>query len=238
MKRLSVVTLLLVVLAGCGPAQTVTVPQTVLADRPITVQVPVTVEVEVQVEVPVTVLVQPTARPTAVPTVAPTAEANPAIAANYVISQTQGGVSIRLLRVVCGDRDALAPKVGLEDSEYFDDMETACEFLLEVRNDAGKTISVYPDQGQVVIGDEQVEPLDFHGGIRSMEDISGDFLPGVRRIGGFWFGLRRVVWSDITKIVYTVNAPVDEDWDHLGADYYFEIDTTGWTYVPIPDKWE
>jgi hypothetical protein len=235
MKKLPVVVACILLLVSCGPAQTVTVPVTVLADRPITVQVPVTVEVPVQV--PVTVLVQPTARPTAVPTVVPTPAAEQAIAANFVVSQTQSGVSINLLRVLCGSYDALAKKVGLADDSDFDGMETVCEFILEVRNSTDKNILIYPDQGQVVIGDEQVEPLDFHGGLQNLEDISGEFLPGVRRIGGFWFGLRRISWDTITKITYTVGSAFDKGFQDLGEDFYFEIGTTGWKFEPIPDKW-
>lgn len=233
-KSLVALAILVLVLAACGPAQVETIRETV-----VTIQVPATVEVPVVVtqEVPVTVIVVPTARATTAPTPAPTSEAVPEIAANYVVSQTQGGVTISIVRVVCGDRDYLAPKVGLDKSSEFDNVKTACEFILEVKNASGHTIHIYPDQGQVVIGDEQIEPLtDYHGSITSMEDISGEIKDGVRRVGGFWFGVRRTAWNEIARIGFYVGAAVDESFKRLGDDFSFEISTEGWGLAPLPDE--
>jgi hypothetical protein len=233
MRRAMLFVVMFVLLAGCGPAQTINVPVTVLVNAPMTV--PVTVPVTVEVVSRVTVLVRPTAlpKPTATPTLKP--EEVPAIAANFITSQTQGGMVITMSRVLCGDGAYFREKAKLS-GDKFETVATACEFVLEVYNGSDKLLRVYPDQGQVIIGDEQVEPMDYFASIGNMEDISGDFYPGVRRIGGFWLGLKRITWDQIKQVTFIVNAPTDSDFNRQGDQFYFEISCEGWGYEPFPEE--
>jgi hypothetical protein len=216
-----------------GPPATVlvTVVHTEIAE------VPVTVEVEVEVEV--TVVATPTPEPTNTPTPEPAQGDVLAIAANYVETQVQGGLEIQLVRVLCMDSEYFRNLQDMSVAEYsetYGDTPTMCEFVLEINNTADGQRTIYPDQGTVIIGDEQVElnPFDIEG-IKGLEDVSGDLYPGVRRVGGFWFGINRSTWDQITNITYVIDAPVDEDWNRQGEDFRFEIDTTGWGFEPFPE---
>jgi hypothetical protein len=216
-----------------GPPATVlvTVVHTEIAE------VPVTVEVEVEVEV--TVVTTPTPRPTSTPTPEPARGDELAFAANYVATQTQGGLEIQLVRVLCMDSSHFRDVLDISNTEFsedYGDVPTMCEFILEVSNTADSQRTIYPDQGTVIIGDEQIElkPFDMWS-IEGLEDVSGDLYPGVRRVGGFWFGINRSTWDQITSITYVIDSPVDEDWDRQGEDFRFEIDTAGWGFEPYPE---
>ncbi|MBN1485307.1 MAG: hypothetical protein JXA37_11360 [Chloroflexia bacterium] len=237
MKKVLLGTVLVLLLAGCGETVQVNVPVTVPVKETVEVKVdvpvPITVEVPVtvQVDVPVTklVVVTPTPEPT------PEERKEQGIAANYVMTQEQGGIEITLVRVLCGDAAYWKETNPALDSDQFANSITVCEFVLEVVNNSDIVLTVYPDQGEVIIGDEQVEPWDFFASIDSLEDISDDYQPGVKRVGGFWLGLRRTKWDEITQIIYTVGSPIDEEWDRHGEDWYFKISTEGWGFEAVPD---
>ena len=245
-KSLVPAVLVLLLLIACQP-------QTIEVDREVEVTVITEVEIEVErtvivketVEVPVTRVV--TATPTNTPEPTPTPEVpviaavEGAIAANYLGMQDQGGVELEMVRVLCKDiekfrSDHLASGVSESDMEEFSSSVTACEFILRITNNTEGAVTLYPNQGQVLINGEQIEPWGFFGTVGDpFEDTSGEIHAGVTRIGGFWFGVRRSAFDEVGTIKYIVSAPVDDDWDSLGEDFTFEISTDGWEFETIPD---
>jgi hypothetical protein len=99
-----------------------------------------------------------------------------------------------------GAQDALAPLPGWKD------MRTMGIIILEVINTTNKKISVYPNQGTVIAGSEQVD-VD----IWLSEDVGGDFFDGVKKEGGVVFGLKQADVLALDSVRYVVSAPVETD---------------------------
>lgn len=241
-KRIALTLFLLAVLApGCAEPEPQTVevtrevevPQTVEVTREVTQEVTRMVEQEVTREVEVTRLV------TAEPSATPTARASSVeFAANYVATQEQGGVEIELVRVLCMARAAYQEEFDVPDDElesWLGDPKTVCEFILKVQNKADGARNIYPDQGDVIIGDEQIDILGQSAPISNLEDISGEMQPGIMRIGGFWFGVRRSEVDEIDRMTYIIDAPSDEDYSTRGSQFRFEFSTEEWGFEPLPE---
>jgi hypothetical protein len=237
---------LVVMVAGCAEVEPQTievtreveVPQIVEVTREVTRQVTQVVQEVVTEEVEVTRLV----------TVAPTPTATSAVsvdekfAANYVATQEQGGVRIELTRVLCMSREAFQEERDISDEQWeeegkpwFGDPKSMCEFVLTVKNDSGGVRNIYPDQADVIIGNEQIDLLSASLPIPSWEDVSGELQPGVVRIGGFWFSVKRAEVSEIDQVTYIIDPPSDADYSSHGSEFRFEFSTEGWGFEPLPE---
>lgn len=233
---------LLVLMAACAEPEPeevevtreVEVPQTVEVTQEVTRQVTEVVREVVTDEVEVTRLV--TAEPSAVPTASVSGQEE--FAANYVATQEQGGVVIELSRVLCMSRQRMIQEFEEITDETFErdlgGAVTSCEFILTVENTADSVRNVYPDQGDVVIGNEQIDLLAQSIQITDLEAVSGELQPGVVRIGGFWFGVKRSKVDEIDQMTYIVDPPSDADYNRRGSEFRFEFGTEGWGFEPWP----
>jgi hypothetical protein len=226
---------LFVAVSSCAESEPQTVevtqlvPETVEVTREVTRMVPETVEVTRLVERVVTATPVP-----ATPTPEPPDQGQ-AVAANYLGKQESGGIEIELVRVLFGDKEYVEEETGSDFGSDFEQVDTLGEFVLRITNSTDKAVTVYPDQGTVVIGDEQIDLDQWWHRIGNMEDVSGDLQPGVTRVGGFWFGVRRSDWDEIGKVLFLIDAPFDQDYDDLGSGFRFEIDISGMGFQPFPD---
>jgi hypothetical protein len=242
MYRLLLCTLLAAMVAAataCADSEHATVEVTRIIEVPQTVEVTRIVEQSVPETVEVTRVIQEvvTATPPP-PTATPEQQDKQAVAKNYVAVQDSGGVEIELVRVLFGDKAWLEEEMDAsfaDCSSEFENVDTVGEFILRVTNNTDEVITIYPDQGDVVIEDVQTSLDEYWCALGNLEDISGDLQPGVMRVGGFWFGVRRKQWDKIGEMIYLVDAPFDADWDDLGEDYRFEIDMSDAGFEPIPE---
>lgn len=236
---------LLVVLPACAEPEPQTIEVTREVEVPQTVEVAQTVEVTREVtkivEKVVTEEVEVTRVVTAEPTSKPTAAvpANEKFAANYVATQEQGGVIIELSRVLCISTRRALQEFGISEEvaarQLGADAVTACEFILTVENTANSVRIIYADQGDVVIGNEQIDLAARSVGIKDREAVSGKLQPGVVRIGGLWFGVKRSEVDEIDQMTYIVDPPLDADYSRRGGEFRFEFSTEGWGFEPLPE---
>lgn len=226
MKRLII--LLALVLAACQPAApsadaiNTAIAQTQIAQP---TSIPPT-----ETQAP-----SPTTAPTS--TIAPTpTESTPAgnhYAWNYVASQENGGLLIEIARIVVADKATMGNK--FDSISDYDDKPVVVELVFRITNNTDKVISIYPDQGTVIVGSEQISLTEylFHS---SFGDIGGDIYPGVTKIGGIWFGVKRTPIDEILKITIAFSGPTDADFNTLGSDLTFEIDLSNRQDQPLPDE--
>lgn len=161
-------------------------------------------------------------------------------AMNNVASVETGGLSIEVARIVVGEKSALT----FEDWSKLDDLLTGWadidvvgEIIFKVTNNSDKTIDVYLDQGSVQLGSEQVDLTDYMMYTTVGDDVGGEIYPGVTKIGGMWFGIKRTAPADITNIVYRADAPSDPDtYDSLGPDIKIDMDVSQHTWEDIPPE--
>ena len=153
---------------------------------------------------------------------------------NYIASQESGGLLVEITRLSIADKNAVSQ--NFSDYSIFDDKPVVGEFVLKMTNNSDKVISIYPDQGIVVIGSEQIE-LDEYMFVNTVgDDLGGDIYPGVTKIGVIWFGIKRSAVKDILSLTFTFNRPIDANWNDLGDDFNFIIDLSERKNDPIPDE--
>jgi hypothetical protein len=184
-----------------------------------------------------------TPRPTntPAPTATPTQPVDPslAIAKNYVASQDSGGVIVEVARVLIADKAGVSQ--DFSEITLLQDKTTVVEFIFKVINNTDQIVRIHVyASGQASINGEPVI-FDDYSWLNDSDtwfgdDLSEDFLPGGTTIGGFWAGIKRSQWDEITSINIKIDAPFDDDYRSIGPDYYFEIPVDGWTFEEIPDE--
>jgi len=160
-------------------------------------------------------------------------------AMNYAGKQEESGMEIEIIRILFGDKKYIEKKIGEKFSDcsiLFDEVNTVGEILLRVTNNSNKILNIRPDKGIIIIGNEQINPEDYYCEIYTMEDISGQLYPGIMRIGGFWFGVRRSTWDEVIKVKYIIDALYDEDYADVGEDFQFEINLSEKSFEPMPEE--
>ena len=155
---------------------------------------------------------------------------------NYLASQDSGGVTIQIARLLLANKADLPASLQLDQAKSLDDTPVVGELLFIVQNNAQVPVNVYPDQGQVIAGSEQIELLEFARGNRLGEDVSGTLYPGVKRIGGLWFGFRRTSLEQIQSLRVVIKHPFDESLNSLGPDFDFALDLTVRKQDPLPEE--
>lgn len=152
---------------------------------------------------------------------------------NYIATQESGGVTVEIVRFVLADKATIDQDFDLLTP--FDDRPVVAEIIFKITNTTDKIISIYPDQGKVIAGAEQVELLDFF--LASFGDeFSGDIYPGVTVIGGMWLGFKRTSVDDITTVTIAFLAPFDENFNSLGPDFNIVLDLSTRQDQPLPDE--
>jgi hypothetical protein len=152
---------------------------------------------------------------------------------NYLGSIDSGGVAITIGRVVIAEKDAMA--IDFSKGKIFDDKPVVAEVMFIIENKTSGMISVYPDQGKIMVGSEQINMMDFSFAGTSVGGVySGDILPGAKLIGGLWVGFQRTPLNDINSMTIFINAPHDKDFNSLGQDYTFNLDLSQKQFVEYP----
>jgi hypothetical protein len=245
MKRLFVLGLLLFLLVACGPSDAVVneaVEGTISAYTPIPTYTLLPTYTPVNTYTPYPTYTSiPTDTPLPLPSATSTPETVSGIfAKNYVASQESGGVTIEIARFLYGDKAAIEEATG-NDFSQVDEMQNTpvvVEIVFKITNNNTEMVKIYPDQGTVVINNEQVELTDWlFAGTSIGDDLGGDLYPGVILVGGLWFGVQRTSIEDLSHVIVAINAPTNSDYDHLGEDFYIEFDTLNWTFEPLPSDW-
>jgi hypothetical protein len=260
MKARLFLVLLFLLLAACGPSaeeianqieQTVEaqppVIQTEIAELEVTrlvevevtrqVEVEVTRIVEVEVERIVTATPLPTATPTATPEPGEIAAAGPEgpFAVNYAGRLESGGLVVEIGRALVARPEDTSNAERFAESEYFAGFEVVGELVISMTNTSEQTLMVYPDQGSVQIGSEQIELTTFlFGNAEFGDDLGGEIFPGVTKIGGIWFGIGRSQPSEITQMIFRFNQPRGES-GSVGSDFEFVIEIPH-TFEPYPEE--
>lgn len=227
MKSLSVV-LFAFALVACSSLQTAQ-PVEVTRVVEVTKLVEVTRQVEVTRIIEVTVP-PPTEMPT--PTVAASGDE---YAHNCMGKFDSGGIEINVVRALVAKKAATGQDFSL--APVFENVDVVGMLILRITNTSDKQLSIYPDQGTILIGSEQVELRDYllGGGIRGLDDVGGDIFPGISKLGGFWYGIRQMSLDQITTAQYLISAPVDDGFNRTGDDLNILLDWSDKAFEPLPE---
>jgi hypothetical protein len=158
---------------------------------------------------------------------------------NYVGSVDSGGLIIEIARVVVGYKTAVPDQQWEKLNDYISgwaETPVVGELIFKITNNTSKTIRVYLNQGTVQIGSEQIELSEYMIGTTFGDALGGEIFPGVTKIGGMWFGIKRSNPDQITRLVFRCSAPVDESSNSLGPDIEIAIDTTPHVWEDMPDE--
>lgn len=231
MKHTTIITLIVLILAACSSPAPAAPTIDVGAIQTSAVQ---TSQASQPTQPPAT----DTSLPPTVTLPAPTQSTTSAdhFAWNYIATQESGGVKIEILRFVLANKETIDQDFTMGGfTKVFDDRPVVAEFIFRITNSNDKKISIYPDQGTVIAGSEQIPLLDFF--LAEFGDkIGGDIFPGVTVIGGIWFGFKRTPVNEINSIILTFTGPVDENFNSLGPDFTFNLDLTNRQDQPLPDE--
>lgn len=227
----------LLLISSCSPSAVVpTIPVEVIQQTAIAKAFVALTQTQLALN-PVTIQ-EPTSTPLPTPTTPPTETAGPLkdYSWNYLGSQDSGGVVITIGRVVVGEKTAIPVDFSLAD--IFDDRPVVAEIIFVIENKTAGMISVYPDQGKVMVGSEQIEIQKFMSAGYSIGDnqYSGDVLPGAKLIGGLWIGFQRTPLDQINSMTIFINAPYNQNYDTLGPDYTFNLDLSQKQFVEYPNE--
>lgn len=159
---------------------------------------------------------------------------------NYVGSAESGGVIVEIARVVVGRKSAIPEQSWDELNEFIQgwaETDVVGELIFKVTNNTDRTVSIYPDQGSVQIGGEQIDLGEFMFFTTFGDSVGGDIYPGVTKIGGMWFGVKRSTPDEVSRIVYRCDAPYDaESLDDLGPDIEIVMDLSDHVFEAVPEE--
>jgi hypothetical protein len=184
----------------------------------------------------------PEPRPTEAPVLQPpiSVHANdPVFSQNNLAYQESGGIIIEVANVLVAEKDFGFQLMGEDFNTItkFQDKLAVGRIILKVTNKTDQVLKVYPDQGYIIIKNEQIELFDYAlAGAGFGEDIGGEIFPGVTQIGGLWFGIKRTPYDQINQIIVAIDAPWDDSYNFLGEDFYFALDLSDHVYEELPDE--
>ena len=156
---------------------------------------------------------------------------------NYLAGQESGGLQVEIARFVLADKTAVDEDLtagGL--TTIFDDRPVVGEIIFIITNPTQRIISVYPDQGKVIGGGEQIDLLEFASAAEFGDNFSGEIHPGVTVIGGIWFGFKRTPIDRITSVTIVFNAPHNQNFDSLGPGFKIVLGLNDRQNQPMPDE--
>jgi hypothetical protein len=151
---------------------------------------------------------------------------------NYPAAIESGGVSIQIGRLLIAQKTAFNDEFLREP--YYQDKPVVVEIIFIVKNNSGQIMNVFPDQGYITVGGEQVDLYSTPSIIGDY--VGGEILPGITKIGGFWFGFRRTTLDEIQSMDILIAAPFDSAYNTTGSEYYFQIDLSKRKNEPMPDE--
>ncbi|MDH5508085.1 MAG: hypothetical protein OEZ02_12760 [Anaerolineae bacterium] len=156
------------------------------------------------------------------------------IAINFGAQQESGGLLVEIARVLIADKTALEQDFDLIG--IFEDKPVVGEIIFKITNNTEGILTIYPEQGVVIIGTEQINLGDFYFATKFGDAISGDIYPGVTVIGGLWFGIKRSSVSAIHSLTIAFDAPINIEYETIGENFQFEVDLSKQTYEELPDE--
>ena len=183
------------------------------------------------VEQPTQILIPTNTAIPAIPTTAPIGEH---YAWNNVGSQDSGGIIIEIARFVLADKSAI-PDMDFSLVSTFDDKPIVAEIIFKVTNNTQQTLSIYPDQGTVIVGGEQIELTEYMMLATFGDSVGGDIFPGVTKVGGIWFGIKRTSMVEIQQVTITFSGPFDQNFSSMGPEFNFSIDLSNRQDQPLPE---
>lgn len=157
---------------------------------------------------------------------------------NYPAVQESGGIHVEIGRVLFAKKDELE-SLGFDyfETGAYTEVDVIGEIIFKITNTTDKVVSLYPYQATIVVGSEQIDLWGWSLIQRiGPEDVSGEIFPGVTLVGGSWFGVRRSDVPNITNMILSFDGPVDENFNSLGPDFYFELDLSNHEWVDMPDE--
>lgn len=156
---------------------------------------------------------------------------------NYLTSQQSGGLNVEIARVVVADKTALDidfTNGGIVST--YDDRPVMAEIIFKITNPTQQVITVYPDQGTVIAGAEQVDLMEFVFGGTFGDDFSGEIYPGVTVIGGIWLGFKRTPVDQINSMTIAFDAPHDQNYNSLGPAFNIVLDLSNRQVQDMPEE--
>lgn len=154
---------------------------------------------------------------------------------NYLSSIDSGGVVITIGRVVVANKKYLP--IDFSDAVIYDDKPVLAEIIFVIENKTSGIVSVYPNQGKVLVGSEQIEMFPFAMDGGDIEGVyNGDVLPGAKLIGGLWVGFQRTSLEEINSMTIFISAPHNPNYETLGPDYNFNLDLSQKQFVEYPEE--
>jgi len=153
---------------------------------------------------------------------------------NYPAAIDSGGLVIQIGRVLIAEKNAFDDE--FLSGPYFQDKPVIVELIFVIKNNSGQTISVYPDQALVAVGDEQIDLYEAVVAARIGDYVGGEILPGITKIGGMWFGLRRTSLDQVKNMSIIISAPYDIYMNDVGPEYHFRLDLSERKSDPMPDE--
>lgn len=227
MKRILIFVLFFALLSACAPSpesiQTA-IAQTLVAWTPIPTQTPYPTYTPFPTA---TIIPSQTAKLTT------TASASDHFAWNYIASQESGGIKIVIARLLIAEKTTIDEDFDIY--HIFDDVSIVGEIVFKITNQSEKVVSIYPDQGTVIIGSEQIELSDYMMLGTFGDALGGEIYSGITKIGGIWFGIKRTAIDEIKSISIIINAPYDAGFNTLGKEFNFVIDLSERKNEPLPE---
>lgn len=175
-----------------------------------------------------------TSIPTA--TTTPTPDRSHTKAKNYLASLDEIGVTIEIARILIAEKTSVDQ--DFSSSELFSDKPVVVEIVFKVTNTTNEVATVYVDQGTIAVNGEQIDLFDYAlTGARFGDDLGGEILPGVTKIGGIWVGVKRSTFEEINQIIIKISR-ARTDSGLRGKDYNFTIEVGDWGFEEYPKELE
>jgi hypothetical protein len=145
----------------------------------------------------------------------------------------QGGVNVKVARLAVFEKSSISKKDQETYSNAYYGLDTICDLYFEITNNTDRIMSLYVDQGLVMVNDEQVQLKSFMFDTKGT--LGGELLPGATVTGVITFGLKRITPDTINNITITFTAPHDQYFNSYGQDYVFYLDLSHHEWVNKPD---
>jgi hypothetical protein len=144
-----------------------------------------------------------------------------------------GGVKIKIARLILGEKAAIDQPFS--KIKTFDDRPVVAAIIFVIQNSSTTKASVYPDQGTLVAGGEQIDLSEFMLLGTFGDRLGGEIFPGVTKVGGIWLGFKRTAIDTIQSILISIHAPVDDRFNQIGGEYQFNLDLSQRKNDPLPE---
>lgn len=109
-------------------------------------------------------------------------------------------------------------------------------FFLNIQNNATGSRELYPEQGTAIVDNQEINLAEVSVSVTNLRRLREPMSPDSEHRMAFWFGVPQGAWNDISSIQYRLAAPLDENGNSTGDDYFFDIAVSNWDYAPLPEE--